>query len=252
MKVLPVLLILLFAASAVTAQETLATEPTTQAIESGAPDDATNPRTATWNVAMPNGLAGLLGYKSVPVKQSFSHDTNPGDSFLPNANLSGSAGRTALNRAQYIDAGFRYELPISNNWSFNVDATGLFAVTTGNGADASGMNLDDSKNANDSRPAAGAAFVYTDSKFGFDLAVGTTYSLTKDYYVGVQADLTSVFVDNGWDRFSSYEVQSSKLLLVPAAGLKLGWRVSKDAAIEGSVLYGKNGLGYSAGLVFHF
>ena len=112
--------------------------------------------------------------------------------------------------------------------------------------------FDDIQNANDSRPAADAAFIYTDSNYGFDVALGTTFSLSKDFYVGALVDLSGVFVDNGWDRYSSYQVQSSKLVLVPAGGLKFGWRVTKDAAIEGNVLYGKNGIGFNAGLVVHF
>jgi hypothetical protein len=211
--------------------------------QSSAQDDST---------ATPTGFAALLGYKSVPVKQTFSHNTNPGDNFLPNANVPGSVGTTSLDQAQFIDVGLRYEMPIKKKWRFNIDATGLFAVTTGNGADASGMNLDDRQNANDNRPAANAAFIYTDANWGFDVALGITYSLPKNFYVGAVADLSGVFVDSGWDRYSSYTSQSTKLVLVPAGGPKLGWRMSENIAIEGTALFGKNGVGYNAGLVWNF
>src|ERR1035441_3310888 len=49
--------------------------------QSSAQDDST---------AAPTGFAALLGYKSVPVKQPFSHNPKPGDKFLPNANVPGS------------------------------------------------------------------------------------------------------------------------------------------------------------------
>ena len=139
-----------------------------------------------------------------------------------------------------------------SKWSLNIDATGLFAYTSGNGADASGMNLDDRQNANDDRPAANAAFIYTDANFGFDGALGLNYKLSKHFYVGAVADFSGVFVDNGWDRNSSYQSQSTKLVLVPAGGPKFGWRMTEDIAVEGTVLIGKNGVGYNAGFVLHF
>ncbi len=201
-----------------------------------------------------SGLAVLLGYKSVPVKQSFPHDTNPGDSFLPNASVPGSAGTTSLDRAQFIELGLRYERPLSKNsrWSFNIDAGGLFAFSTGNGADASGMNLDDRQNANDSRAAANAAFIYTEANWGFDLALGANYSLSKHFYVGAVGDLSGVFMDNGWDRFSDFESQSTRLVLVPAGGPKLGVAISDHFKVEATALFGKDGVGYNAGLVFCF
>jgi|ERR1035438_8185805 hypothetical protein len=196
-------------------------------------------------------MRAYIGYKSVPVNQTYSHNTNPNDSFLPNANVPGSAGTTSLDRAQFIDFGFRYELPLNYHLSFNIDATGLFAYTSGNGADAWGMNLDDRQNANDNRPAANAVFVYTDSNFGFDAALGTSYRLTEDFYVGAVVDLSGVFVDSGWDRYSTYTPESTTLVLVPAGGPKLGWRFG-DIAIEGTVLFGKYGVGYNAGIVWRF
>jgi hypothetical protein len=204
------------------------------------------------SIATPSGFAALLGYKSVPVKQTFSHDTNPDDNFLPNSNVPGSAGVTSLDQAQFIDLGLRYEIPVNKKWSFNIDATGLFAASTGNGADASGMNLDDRQNANDNRPAANAAFIYTDANWGFDVALGTSYSLSKKIYIGAVADFTGIFVDSGWDRYSSYSSQSTKLVLVPAGGPKFGWHMSENIAIEGTALFGKNGVGYNAGLVWNF
>jgi hypothetical protein len=244
--------VLLCCGSLLLAQEGPTTQPSTKSTDEEAFRDAVDPSTSTWSSAMPGGFAVVVGYKSVKVKQSFSHNTNPEDSFLPNANVPGSAGTTRLNRAQFVDFGFRYELPADSRWSFHLDATGLFAFTTGNGADASGMNLDDRQNANDSRPAALAAFVYTDANYGFDVALGVNYSLSKDLYLGASADFAGVFVESGWDRYSSYKVQSSKLVLIPAGGPTFGWRIAKDTAIEGSVLFGKNGIGYTVGLVCHF
>lgn len=251
MKSALALLVLVFCASSIAGQATSAAQASQQPLTENALGEDMNPDTSTWTSAMPRGFAVLIGYKRVPVRQSFSHDTNSGDSFLPNANAPGSAGTTSLNRAQYVDAGFRYEAPANGNWSFNVDVTGLFAYTKGNGADASGWNLDDHENANDSRPAANAAFVYTDSNLGFDVALGISYGLSKVFYVGAVADLAGVVVDNGWDRFSKLQVQSKKLFLVPAGGLKLGLRFSKNIAIEGTALSGKNGVRFNGDIVLH-
>ena len=212
------------------------------------------PATLNPDAGTPSGFGLLLGYKSVPVKQTFAHDTNPGDSFLPNANVPGSAGTTSLNRAQYIDLGLRYETPLADKskWSLNIDAAGLFAYTSGNGADSSRMNLDDRQNANDNRPAANAAFIYTDSNWGFDATIGVNYSFSKHFYAGVAGDFTGVYVDNGWDRYSNFQSQSAKWVLVPAGGPKLGLRITESSAIEGTILFGKNGVGFNAGLVWHF
>jgi hypothetical protein len=205
-------------------------------------------------LANPSGFSLLLGYKSVPVKQSFAHDTNPGDNFLPNAGIPGSAGTTSLNRAQYIEAGLRYETPYfsSSKWSLNIDAAGLLAYTAGNGATSSGMNLNDRQNANDSRPPANAAFIYTDSNWGFDATLGINYHFTRHLYAGLVGDFTGVYVENGWDRYSTYTSQQSKWVLVPAGGPKLGYRFSQHFGAEGTVLIGKNGVGFNTGLVFHF
>ena len=202
----------------------------------------------------PIGFGLLLGYKSVPIQQTFAHNTHLEDSFLPNANVPGSAGTTSLNRAQYIDFGLRYETPLANKskWSVNIDAGGLFAYSSGDGADSSGMNLHDRQNANDNRPAANAAFIYTDSNWGFDATIGLNYSFSKYFYAGVAGDFTGIYVDNGWDRYSNFQSQSAKWVLVPAGGPKLGLRITESTAVEGTVLFGKNGVGFNAGLVWHF
>jgi hypothetical protein len=127
----------------------------------------------------------------------------------------------------------------------------LFAVTSGSGANASGFNLDDHRSANDNRPVYQAGSVYTDSDFGFEVAIGATFSLSKNFYVGPLFDLSGVFIDNGWDRYSSYQIQHTRLVVIPAGGIKFGYRTSKTTAIECNVLAGKNGFGCNAGLVWN-
>jgi hypothetical protein len=241
------LLLGLFTSSSVFAQGT-SVQPLDENTLHNEMDNDAPPRAS----AEPNGLGMLVGYKTVRVKQSFSHDTHPDDSFLPNATVPGSAGTTSLDRAQYISFGFRYAWPTSSRWSVNFGTTGLFAYTSGNGADVSGMNIDDRQNVNDSRPAANAAFVYTDSNWGFDVALGIRYSASESLYLGAVADFTGVWVENGWDRFGNYQAQSRKFVSIPAGGPILGLRITRSTAIEGAVLFGKNGAGYNAGLVVQF
>jgi hypothetical protein len=205
-----------------------------------------------WKAALPKGVAFFTGYKSALVKQSFAHDTHPDDGFLPNADVPGSAGTTSLNRAQYLELGLRYEMPAAGRWSFDVNVAGLLAYTSGHGADASGWNLDDSQNANDSRSPDNAAFVYTNSPYGFDVALGATCGLSRVLYLGAVADLAGLVAENGWDRFSSFQVQSRKLMLVPAGGPRLGLRFTRDIGIEGRALFAKKGTGYDGGLVIRF
>jgi hypothetical protein len=227
-------------------------QPTTQISPEQAFKDATNPENANWTSALPKGEPWILRYRSVPIKETFAHNTFPGDRFLPNSKVPGSAGTTVLNRAQFIDFGFRREEPITENLAFNIDATGLFAYTGGSGANASGFNLDDHRAANDSRPPRTAGYIYSDADYGFDLAVGMTWSVSKEMYVGALADFTTVFLDSGWDRYSSYVSQSSRELFVPAGGLKIGFRQTKNSVIEATILIGRNGIGYSAGIVWDF
>lgn len=198
------------------------------------------------------GFGFLTGYKSIPVKRSFAHDTHPGDSFLPGAGIPGSAGTTSIDRAQFFELGFRFEAPLSSNWHINIDAGGLVAVTLGNGDTSLGMNLDDRQNINDNRAPANAAFVYTDARWGFDVALGINYNLSSSVYIGGVVDLAGVLIDHGWDRFSSYSSQKSELVLVPAAGPKLGVRLTENTALEGIALLGQDGVGFSAGVVFRF
>lgn len=212
--------------------------------------DAINSDKETWTTAMPENTFSLLGYRSVPVKQTFVHNTYPGDSFLPRAKVPGSAGTTILNRAQYIDYGFRWQRPLDDHWAVNFDATGLFAVSGGSNTNASGFNQVDHRSANDTRYRGVADFIYTDTDFGYDLAIGTTYSLTKHLYIGAVADFTTVYLDNGWDRYSSFISQSSKQLFVPAGGLKIGYRGTKNSSIEATLFIGKNGVGYFVGGVW--
>jgi len=244
-------LVLLSCASVVGGQRMLVAQAPPRLVLGEALADDSGSGTPAWTAAMPQGFALLVGYQSVVVKQSFAHDTHPDDSFLPNASVPGSAGTTSLDRAQYLALGLRYEGPAHGAWSLGVGVAGLFALTRGNGADASGWNLDDRENANDSRPAANAAFVYTDSIVGFDLSLAATYGLSRVVYVGAVADLAGVFLDNGWDRFSSFQLQSRKLVLVPAGGPKLGLRLTRDTALEGSVLWGRKGVGYSGSIVLY-
>jgi hypothetical protein len=201
---------------------------------------------------LPECDAEILGYRSVPVKQTFVHNTYGGDSFLPRAKVPGSAGTTILNRAQYIDYGFRWQRPLDRRWTISFDATSLFAVTGGSNTNASGFNLVDHRSENDTRYRGMADFIYTDTDFGYDLAISASYSLDKNLYIGAVADFTTVFLDSGWDRYSSFVSQSSKQLFVPAGGLRFGFRGTKTSDIEATILIGRNGVGYFFGVANTF
>jgi hypothetical protein len=104
----------------------------------------------------------------------------------------------------------------------------------------------------DDRCRGKADFIYTDSDFGCDLAVGVNYSITKHCYIGAVADFTTVYIGNGWDRYSSFVPQSGRQYLVPAGGIKFGYRGTKNSSIEATVLLGRNGVGYFLGTVWDF
>jgi hypothetical protein len=263
---------LLTTIAAASAADTPTTQPASQAVAEGsrsssqpsavapAPPaaardmykEAIDPKSDTWTTAMPEDTGEILAYRSVPVRQTFSHNTYRYESFLPNSKVPGSEGITTLNRAQYIDYGYRWQHPVNEKLTLNFDATGLFADTGGSNTNASGFNLVDHRAANDTRPRGVADFVYTDTNFGFDLAIGATWSITDKFYIGAVADFTTVFIDSGWDRYSSFISQTSRQLFIPAGGLKVGFRTTKNSSIEGTFLLGRNGMGYMAGMVWFF
>lgn len=181
-----------------------------------------------------SGLGLSLGYKSFNLKNtSFSHNTHPDDSFLPNANVPGSAGTTSIDgTSHYLAFGVAYQSFFSREkapkLTWNLGFDGLY-----------GGRKDDRQNANDMRPAANGAFVYTDSNWGMCGTLGGAYHFGK-LYVGVDGQIAGIFVDSGWDRYNSYQSEHSKLRWYSSAGPKVGFQLWKGAQIEGGVQFGSS------------
>lgn len=153
------------------------------------------------------------GYKSVRLLNPvFSHDTHPDDSFLPDAGVPGSAGTTDLGGLQHFcAAGVGYQPRLSDSVSFNIDAGFLL-----------GGKRDRRKNANDTRPAGEESAVYSQARYGLFASAGASYYF-KRLWIGVEAQLASVFVESGWDRYDSDERQVRKARHRFSAGPKVGF-----------------------------
>jgi hypothetical protein len=173
------------------------------------------------------GFRWLVGYKYIDIDYDFTHDTHPDDSFLPGAGVHGSAGKTHLNGLHFAAIGVRYQASFSDSFSYNLDAGGLV-----------GGDRDRHKNANDMRPDENAAFVYSDTKFGFFAATGLSYHIER-FYVGAEAQLSGVYIESGWDRFDHDQKQDSKIQLLPSCGPKIGYQINDNWSIESTVQFGR-------------
>lgn len=192
-----------------------------------------------------NGLELKFGYKSAVVEgTTFSHDTHPDDSFLPNSNVPGSAGTTSLDDGMlhFGTLGLGYHAPLMNErLSWNVDVGGML-----------GGDSDRRKNANDSRPDGNAAFVYSQARWGIYTEAGLAYHV-KRFYFGANAQLVGIFVSSGWDRFGRQESEHVNLKLTPSAGPKVGYYFDedRDIGVEGTVQLGED-VTFGVQLVWQF
>ena len=186
-----------------------------------------------------SGVRVIVGYEYLGLHESYAHNTNPADNFLPNANVPGSAGTTTLNSGSFFKVGIGYEVGIAPATSISLDA-GLLA----------GNSRSQQQNANDSRPAANAAFVYSDASLGFFVEAAVLRHVNK-FYWGLSAQLAGVSVDNGWNRFGSDQTQSKVIAMYPSVGPKIGYAFTDNVAAELTVQYGRN-VTAAAGLAFKF
>lgn len=181
----------------------------------------------------------LIGYKYISIDEAFTHDSNPGDNFLPDFNQPGSAGDSSIKKTQWLQLGARYvhELPMGS--SLNFDAGALLDVAD---------NKELVQNANDSRPSNIASFVYSKADMGFFAAAG--YNLNyKKLKLGAQAELNFIRLEHGWDRFDNEEEQDSEYIFIPTIGPKIGYKLWGENSVEATFQLGKN---WSAGATFQF
>ena len=163
---------------------------------------------------LPDGPTLSLGYKSIPVDFSFTHDTHPDDHFLPNANVRGSAGTTRFNEPQdFFALGVGYNFPISES-----------SLLTTEGGVLLGSGSDRRQNANDSRPPEEGAFIYSEAALGLFGTVGIQKHL-GNFYFGLDAQLALVSIESGWERFGRQDSQDHQTEWIPSVGPKVGFRL---------------------------
>ena len=169
----------------------------------------------------------LVGYKYLKINYDFTHDTHPGDAFLPDSGVPGSAGKTELGVLHFALLGVRYQVPLGKSVSINLDAGALI-----------GFNREEKQNANDSRPSANGAFVYSQANYGFLAAVGSSYHIRR-FYAGAEAQVAVVYVGSGWDRFGKNERDDYSFKTVPSVGPKIGYQITDHTSVEASVQFGE-------------
>ncbi|MCA8956185.1 MAG: hypothetical protein KDC87_08925 [Planctomycetes bacterium] len=156
--------------------------PTPRASFGGSHPSSTRPEEHPWSAT--------LGWRTLSLDYTFHHSTHRDDQFLRDAGVPGSAGTTELRRLEFLAFGVGYTRPLTESLFLKSDLGMLF------GANGTGH-----QNANDDRPAANAAFVYSDASFGCFGSVGLAYEVGP-FYLGGEVQLAGLWVDSGWDRFS--------------------------------------------------
>jgi len=184
---------------------------------------------ATAEAVVPNGgIRVALGYRSVHLDaHEYSHDTHPGDSFLPNANVPGSAGTTEVGGSLHfftLSAG--YQSPFREKWLLASDV-GIMG----------GGERDCHQNSNDDRPASSGAFVYSQARFGLFAATGLSYRLAR-FRLGIEGQLAGVFVDSGWYRYANDDSEHTEFVLVPSMGPQFVYRCGEMFNVEATVQVG--------------
>jgi len=172
----------------------------------------------------------ILGYKTLTLTDhAFTHDTHPNDSFLPAAATPGSAGTTDIGSGllNFLSLGVGYQRRLSESLSFNLDVGALF-----------GDNRSRRQNANDTRPAANASFIYSEANLGAFATMGMSYYIGQ-LSLGVEAQYAALMVDAGWDRYGSDELQTRTYQYQFSAGPKVGYDVG-PCALEGTIQFGQS------------
>ena len=184
----------------------------------------------------------FMGYKFLHLnKYTINHDTHPGDWFLPDADVPGSAGTSELHRMHHcLVYGFGYHPRLSKSFSVSFDLEFLTILQS-----KSDSPKNKRINDNEIRPDDGyyhPSFIYSKvSDCGGSISTDLLYHI-KSFYIGIEAQLEGIWIVNGWYRYASnYDCQVKKreFLLMPLYGPKIGFRMGEFGYIEGTMLFGK-------------
>lgn len=156
----------------------------------------------------------------------YSHDTHPGDSWLPNASVPGSAGKTQVSDIHAIQLGVSRDFPLNGNW-----------VAWTSWQVGFGLNMDDHQNDNDRRPPESGSFVFSWPLLVTDLGGGVGYDLGR-VRLGGEVRGGGILILSGWDRFGALDVQSTDWEWLFLAGPKVAVRLTEGLSLEGSLLFG--------------
>ncbi|MBL9168798.1 MAG: hypothetical protein JNN07_13755 [Verrucomicrobiales bacterium] len=191
-------------------------------------------------IAAENPWWGHFGYRYVSgIDYTHSHDTHPDDRWLQNGNLPGSAGTTHVSEAHVVQFGLGRDFSLPQNfvaWS-SLDL-------------GVGVNMDKRQNANDPRPPATGAFVFSWPLWLADVGLGVGYNLGR-VRVGAEARGGGLLILSGYDRYSSLDVQAAKWQWTYGLGPTVSVRVSDRIDLEGRALFG-NVSSVTFSLAIHF
>jgi hypothetical protein len=180
-----------------------------------------------------NGFGLTAGYRAIELKgTAYAHNTNPNDSFLPNSNVPGSAGTTSLDgrTLSYGSLGVNYQHRLISHLHGNIEIGALFG----------GGMRDERQNANDPRPAANAAFVYSKAlNYGGYAQGGLSYDIWR-FSLGIEGSVSAVGIDNGWDRYNSDQSEQQKWRFPLAAGPMFGVQLPDGISFKAGFQIGEH------------
>lgn len=170
----------------------------------------------------------LAGYRYIDVDFQYTHDTHEDDTYLYNSQVAGSAGTTEINGSNWFFIGGRYQIPLSERVSSNVDAGMLF-----------GGDEEKTKNKNDIIKEDNL-MIYSRSSVGALMGVTVNYQATAKISCGIEGQVTGAFVESGYYRWGSYDERSKDWEIFPSIGPKASYKIDENFMLESSYHFAKN------------
>jgi hypothetical protein len=183
-------------------------------------------------------FAGIGSFQMSKARTRYAHDTDPGDSFLPNAHVHGSAGTTKLTgENHYWDIGLYYRRRISSNWMWDVNIGYMRLDKKGDGR----------RNANWIHSPYPSSFIYEQSSpWGTVGGAEVEYRLNKFLSIGLKTQAICLEIDSGSVRADrqtrKYEANptNKSIETMFSGGPEVSLHIWRFSLIE-SILMGVNG-----------
>lgn len=186
----------------------------------------------------------LVAYAQVPQNTQFGIESGY-RTFVMNSQILANNGAAVSigGRQHYFALGPNLQVPLSQNWAFNLEADVLF-----------GGEDDQNQRTSIHHCKQKISAVRADTRFGFWTGIGVSYYFTPHFYAGLEGGVAGVFVNSRLEESGKTDVKRHELELVPLVGPKVGLAFGKNRkwSLEGALHAGKHGVGGATMLAYHF